>query len=139
MTKAKVTKTHEDGRIVRHTVTEPQRRGQRSTAGLFSGKLKWYFQTVHHDLWDYDPPSPPGLFDVRINGQTVPILAQTSKTGYMYILNRVTGKPVFGIEERPVPHSNVPGEGSSPTRPIPMKPAPLALKSATSTTSVLPS
>ncbi|OLE78610.1 MAG: hypothetical protein AUF76_18800 [Acidobacteria bacterium 13_1_20CM_2_65_9] len=91
-----------------------------------SGKVKWYFQTVHHDLWDYDLPSPPSLLDVTINGRTVPIVAQTSKTGYMYILDRVTGKPVFGIEERPVPASTVPEERSSPTQPIPVKPPPIA-------------
>ena len=67
-----------------------------------TGKLKWHFQTVHHDLWDYDLPSPPSLLDVTIGGQVVPVLAQTSKTGYMYVLNRVTGKPVFGMDERHV-------------------------------------
>ena len=91
-----------------------------------TGKLKWYFQTVHHDLWDYDLPSPPALLDVRIGGQLVPVLAQTSKTGYMYILNRVTGKPVFGMEERRVSKSDVPNEESSPTQPLPLKPPPLA-------------
>ena len=91
-----------------------------------TGKLKWYFQTVHHDLWDYDLPSPPSLLDVTIGGQVVPVLAQTSKTGYMYILNRVTGKPVFGMDERHVPGSDVPHEESSPTQPIPVKPPPLA-------------
>ena len=91
-----------------------------------TGKYKWHFQTTHHDLWDYDPPSAPGLLDVRINGQVVPVLAQAGKTGYLYILNRETGKPVFGIEERPVPKSEVPGEASWPTQPIPLKPAPIA-------------
>jgi len=96
-----------------------------------TGKYKWHFQTTHHDLWDYDPPSAPGLLDVRINGQMVPILAEAGKTGYMYILNRDTGKPVFGIEERPVPASDVPGERSSPTQPIPVKPGPIARTSYT--------
>ena len=96
-----------------------------------TGKYKWHFQTTHHDLWDYDPPSAPGLLDVTINGRTVPILAQAGKTGYMYILNRETGKPVFGIEERPVPASEVPGEHSSPTQPIPVKPPPIARTSYT--------
>ena len=91
-----------------------------------TGKLLWHFQTVHHDLWDYDLPSPPSLLDVTIGGQLVPILAQTSKTGYMYVLNRVTGKPVFGIEERRVSKSDVPNEESSPTQPVPVKPPPLA-------------
>lgn len=91
-----------------------------------TGKYKWHFQTTHHDLWDYDPPSVPGLVDVRVNGALVPVLAQAGKTGYMYILNRETGQPLFGIEERPVPKSEVPGEASWPTQPIPVKPAPIA-------------
>jgi glucose dehydrogenase len=91
-----------------------------------TGAVKWHFQTVHHDLWDYDLPSPPALLDVMIGGQSVPVLAQTSKTGYMYILDRVTGKPVFGIEERKVAKSDVPNEETSPTQPIPVKPPPLA-------------
>jgi glucose dehydrogenase len=91
-----------------------------------TGTLKWYFQAVHHDLWDYDLPSPPALLDVTVNGRRVPILALAAKTGYMYILDRVTGKPVFGIEERPVPPSGAPGEKSSPTQPIPIKPPPIA-------------
>ena len=97
-----------------------------------AGKLKWYFQTVHHDLWDYDLPSPPVLLDVTDitnRGQVVPILAQTSKTGYMYILNRVTGKPIFGMEERKVTTSDVPNEESSPTQPVPVKPPPIARQS----------
>jgi glucose dehydrogenase len=91
-----------------------------------TGKYKWHFQAVHHDLWDYDLPSAPGLLDVTINGRVVPIIAAAGKTGYLYILDRVTGKPVFGIEERPVPASDVPGEKSSPTQPIPVKPGPIA-------------
>jgi len=89
-----------------------------------TGKMKWYFQAVHHDLWDFDLPPAPGLIDVTINGKKVPILAQTGKVGYMYILNRVTGEPVFGIKETPVPQSKVPGEQTSPTQPIPVKPPP---------------
>ena len=81
--------------------------------------MKWYFQAVHHDVWDFDLPPAPGLIDVTINGKKVPILAQTGKVGYMYILNRVTGEPVFGIKETPVPKSQVPGEQLSPTQPIP--------------------
>jgi glucose dehydrogenase len=91
-----------------------------------TGRLKWYFQAVHHDLWDYDLPSPPALLDVVVNGRRTPILALAAKTGYMYILDRVTGKPVFGMEERAVPPSGVPGEKSSPTQPIPVKPPPIA-------------
>ena len=67
-----------------------------------TGKMKWYFQVVHHDLWDFDLPAPPTLMDVTVKGKKIPILAQTAKTGYLYILDRVTGKPVFGIDEKPV-------------------------------------
>jgi glucose dehydrogenase len=87
-----------------------------------TGKMKWYYQVVHHDVWDFDLPPAPGLIDVKINGKMVPILAQTGKVGYMYILNRVTGEPIFGIKETPVPKSQVPGEALSPTQPIPVKP-----------------
>jgi glucose dehydrogenase len=89
-----------------------------------TGKMKWYFQAVHHDTWDFDLPPAPGLIDVTIKGKKVPILAQTGKVGYMYILNRETGKPVFGVEEKPVPQSQVPGEWSAATQPIPLKPPP---------------
>ena len=89
-----------------------------------TGKMKWYFQAVHHDLWDFDLPPGPGLIDVTVKGQKVPILAQTGKVGYMYILNRVTGESVFGIKETPVPQSTVPGEWTSATQPIPVKPPP---------------
>ena len=91
-----------------------------------TGDYRWHFQTVHHDIWDFDLPAPPGLLDVEIGGETVPLLASASKTGYMYVLNRVTGEPVFGIEERPVPESDAPGEATAPTQPIPVKPPPLA-------------
>jgi glucose dehydrogenase len=91
-----------------------------------TGKYKWHFQTTHHDLWDYDIPQPPVLLDVNVNGRVVPILTLAHKTGWMYILNRETGQPVFGIEERPVPPSDVPGEKSSPTQPIPVKPPAIA-------------
>jgi glucose dehydrogenase len=90
-----------------------------------TGKLKWYFQAVHHDQWDYDLPPAPVLLDVVTKTGKIPILAQTAKTGYMYILNRLTGEPVFGIAEQPVPISQVPGEHTSPTQPIPVKPPPL--------------
>src|SRR5271166_888364 len=87
-----------------------------------TGTLKWHFQVVHHDIWDFDLPAPPGLMDVTVKGNTIPMLAQTAKTGYMYVLDRVTGKPVFGVEEKLFPPSQVPGELSSPTQPIPLKP-----------------
>lgn len=98
---------------------------------ISTGQRRWHFQAVHHDLWDYDLPSPPGLLDVTIDGETVPILALAAKTGYMYILNRVTGEPVFGIDEVAVPQSNVPGEWTSPTQPIPARPPPIAKVSFT--------
>ena len=88
-----------------------------------TGKYRWHFQTVHHDLWDSDMPNPPALVDIMQNGRRVPALASVGKTGYMFILDRVTGKPIFGVEERPVPKGNVPGEWYSPTQPFPVKPA----------------
>ena len=94
-----------------------------------TGKLKWHFQVVHHDLWDYDLPPAPALLDVIVKGKKVPVLAQATKSGYLYILDRVTGKPVFGVEEKPATPSSVPGERSSPTQPIPVKPPPIARNS----------
>ncbi len=91
-----------------------------------TGERRWHYQTVHHDLWDFDLPAAPTLLDVDIDGERVPILAVAGKTGYLYVLNRETGEPVFGIEERAVPASNVPGEHSAPTQPIPLKPPPIA-------------
>jgi quinoprotein glucose dehydrogenase len=94
-----------------------------------TGKYRWHFQTIHHDLWDHDPPAPPALFDIVRGGSTIPALAITTKSGYMYILNRETGQPVFGVEERPVPKSDVPGEQAFPTQPFPIKPPPIARNS----------
>jgi quinoprotein glucose dehydrogenase len=96
-----------------------------------TGRYRWHFQTIHHDLWDHDPPAPPGLFDIRRNGRTIPALALTTKSGYMYILNRETGQPIFGVEERTVPASDVPGEQAFPTQPFPTRPAPIARDSFT--------
>ena len=93
-----------------------------------TGKLKWYFQTIHHDLWDSDLPAPPTLVDITVNGKRIPALAETGKTALMYILNRDTGKPVFGVKETPVAKGDVPGEWYSPTQPIPVKPVPLSRK-----------
>lgn len=87
-----------------------------------TGKLKWYFQTIHHDLWDTDLPAPPVLMDIKVNGKTIPALAETGKAAFMYILDRHTGKPVFGVKEQPVAAGDVPGEWYSPTQPIPVKP-----------------
>jgi quinoprotein glucose dehydrogenase len=110
--------------------------GDRKGANLFgnsvvavtvqTGEYKWHFQTIHHDLWDHDPPAPPGLFDVVQNGRTVPALGVTTKSGYFYVLNRETGRPIFGVEERPMPKSDVPGESAFPTQPIPLRPPALA-------------
>jgi glucose dehydrogenase len=91
-----------------------------------TGKRVWHFQTVHHDLWDIDQPSPPGLVDIVQNGKTVPALGVISKSGYLFVLDRTNGKPVFGVEERPVPKGDVPGEWYSPTQPFPVKPGPLS-------------
>ena len=91
-----------------------------------TGKLRWYFQTIHHELWDYDLPPEPLLLDIVKGGKKIPAVAQAGKAGYMFILDRVTGKPVFGVEERPVPQGSVPGEWYSPTQPFPVKPPPLA-------------
>jgi quinoprotein glucose dehydrogenase len=91
-----------------------------------TGRYRWHFQTIHHDLWDADPPAPPGLFDIVRNGRAEPALALTTKSGYMYMLNRETGRPIFGVEERPVAKSDVPGELTFPTQPFPVKPPPLA-------------
>jgi quinoprotein glucose dehydrogenase len=91
-----------------------------------TGKLVWYFQTVHHDLWDYDVACPPILFDVHRAGKTIAAVGVGSKNGNYFILDRETGKPVFGVEERRVPKSDVPGEQSAPTQPFPVAPPPLA-------------
>ena len=91
-----------------------------------TGKLKWYFQTVHHELWDFDLPPEPALIDIVHDGKKIPAVAQVGKSGYMFILDRVTGKPVFGVEERPVAKGDAPGEAYSPTQPFPVKPPPLA-------------
>ena len=115
--------------------------GDRPGANLFgnsvvavdamTGKYRWHFQTIHHDLWDSDLPAPPVLFDVKVDGRTVPALAETGKPGFMYILDRTNGKPVFGVEEKPVAAADVPGEWYSPTQPIPTKPADLVRHSWT--------
>jgi quinoprotein glucose dehydrogenase len=91
-----------------------------------TGARVWHFQTVHHDLWDYDVASPPILFDWRRDGRTVAAVAVVSKTGHLFILDRATGKPLILVDERPVPKSGVPGEVSSPTQPFPAAPPALA-------------
>lgn len=91
-----------------------------------TGRLRWYQQLVHHDLWDYDPAALPALVDVRRGGETIPGVAQITKMGLLFIFNRVTGEPVFGLEERPVPQTVVPGERTSKTQPFPLEPEPLS-------------
>jgi glucose dehydrogenase len=91
-----------------------------------TGKLAWYFQAVHHDITDYDLESAPLLMDVTRKGGKTPAVAVISKTGLMFILDRRDGKPIYGVEERPVPPSEIPGEQRWPTEPFPVKPQPLA-------------
>ncbi len=87
-----------------------------------TGERVWHFQTVHHDLWDYDIPAPPNLVTIQHEGEQVDALAQVTKTGNVFLFNRETGKPLFPIEERPVPASDLPGEEAWPTQPFPTKP-----------------
>ena len=107
--------------------------GHRPGANLFSsslvcvdiktGKRAWYFQLVHHDIWDYDIVSPPLLVDIRVAGKPVKAVVQLTKQSYAYVFDRVSGKPVWPIEERPVPQNGVAGEWTSPTQPFPSRPA----------------
>ncbi len=96
-----------------------------------TGKYIWHFQTIHHDLWDYDLPAPPNLVTLTRDGKKIDAVAQTSKVGFLYVLNRETGESLFPIEERPVPASDVPGEKASPTQPFPLKPKPYARQTLT--------
>jgi quinoprotein glucose dehydrogenase len=91
-----------------------------------SGKLVWHYQIVHHNIWDYDLPAQPSLITVRRYGRDIPAVAQATKMGFLFLLHRETGKPIFPVEERPVPKSDVPGERSWPTQPFPTRPQPLA-------------
>ena len=90
-----------------------------------SGKRKWHFQTVHHGLWDYDLPTPPNLVTLKVEGRTIDAAVQITKMGYIFTFDRVTGAPIWPIEERPVPASDVPGEEAWPTQPAPTKPPPI--------------
>jgi membrane-bound PQQ-dependent dehydrogenase (glucose/quinate/shikimate family) len=115
--------------------------GDRKGANLFANALvaldaatgarRWHFQTVHHDLWDYDLPAQPALVTVRRGGREVAAVAQVTKSGFLFVLDRVTGEPVFPVEERPVPASTVPGEAASPTQPVPLRPPPLVRQAIT--------
>jgi quinoprotein glucose dehydrogenase len=89
-----------------------------------TGQRRWHFQMVHHDIWDYDTPMSPNLMDVTINGQRRRIVAQATKQGWLYVFDRVTGEPIWPMPETPVLQSEVPGEETSPTQPIPSRPAP---------------
>ena len=94
-----------------------------------TGAKLWHRQLVHHDLWDYDLAAPPALFDIRRESRVIPAVAQITKMGLLFVFNRVTGEPVYGIEERPVPQSAIPGEVTAKTQPFPVKPPPLAKNS----------
>jgi quinoprotein glucose dehydrogenase len=96
-----------------------------------TGKRVWHFQTVHHGLWDYDLPAAPVLCDIKVDGKPIKAVAQITKTGFTFVFDRVSGKPVWPIEERPVPQSTIPGERTSPTQPFPTKPAPYELQGST--------
>ena len=115
--------------------------GDRHGANLFSdsivaldcetGQRKWHFQTIHHDLWDWDLPSQPMLISINRAGQKVPAVAVITKTGFVFVLDRLSGEPLFEVEERPVPTGDTPGEEYWPTQPHPIKPPPFARQSMT--------
>jgi quinoprotein glucose dehydrogenase len=93
---------------------------------LKTGKLKWYYQIIHHEIWDYDLSAAPLLMDITVGGKPIKAVAVPSKQGYLYVFDRETGKPVWPIVEKPVPKGDVPGEWYAPTQPFPTKPAPYA-------------
>lgn len=95
-----------------------------------TGERVWHFQTVHHGLWDYDPPAAPILMNITVDGENIKALTQITKQAFAYVLDRETGEPVWDIVETPVPQSTVPGEVTSPTQPFPSKPAPFDLQGA---------
>jgi glucose dehydrogenase len=115
--------------------------GDRKGADLYSsslvaldaatGKIKWFFQTTHHDIFDYDLTAPPALIEIDHDGKKTPAVAETSKEGLLFLFDRLTGKPIYGVEERPVPKSDEPGDESWPTQPFPVKPPPIARNSFT--------
>ena len=119
------------------TPTNDFYRGRRPGQNLFAdsivcldantGKRKWHFQLVHHGLWDYDTASPPILVTINVNGRKIDAVAQLTKTGFVYVFDRVTGKPVWPIEESPVPTSDIPGR--VPGRPSRFRPSLLQLPS----------
>jgi quinoprotein glucose dehydrogenase len=91
-----------------------------------TGKYLWHFQMVHHDLWDYDAVAAPKLMTIKHDGKNIDVVAQTTKQGFVFVFDRVTGKPIWPVEERKVPQSDVPGEASWPTQPFPTAPPPFA-------------
>lgn len=96
-----------------------------------TGERLWHYQVVHHDIWDYDIPCAPNLVQVRHNGRLIDAVAQSTKVGNLFVLDRETGAPLFPVEERPVPQSDIPGEKSWPTQPFPLKPPPFAQQTLT--------
>ena len=96
-----------------------------------TGRRVWHYQLVHHDLWDYDPPAAPNLIDITVDGRAIKAVAQVTKHAFTFVFDRETGEPVWPIEERPVPASDVPGEWTSPTQPFPTKPPPFDRQGAT--------
>ena len=96
-----------------------------------TGKLIWYFQMVHHDIWDYDNATAPALLTVRHNGEALDVVAEANKEGFVWVFNRANGKPLWPIQERPVPSSDMPGEVTSPTQPFPTMPPPFARQAFT--------
>ena len=96
-----------------------------------TGKRLWHFQMVHHDLWDFDGNAAPQLTTIRRNGKTIDVVAYAGKTGFLYVFDRVTGVPIWPIEERPVPKSDMPGEHSWPTQPFPTAPPPFSKQAFT--------
>ena len=96
-----------------------------------TGKRIWHQQLIHHDLWDWDIPQSAKLLTIRQNGKPRQVVAQATKQGFLYVFDRKTGQPIWPIEERPVPQTDVPGEWTSPTQPFPTKPAPFAKQSFT--------
>ena len=96
-----------------------------------TGRRLWHYQIIHHDLWDWDLPAQPNLVSLQRDGKTIPAVAQITKMGFLFLFDRLTGKPLFEIQERKVPASEVPGEQAWPTQPFPLKPPPVARQTMT--------
>ena len=96
-----------------------------------TGKVRWFFQFVHHDIWNYDTSDAPHLLDITVDGERIPVIAQATRQGFLYVFNRETGEPVWPMEERPVQQSDVPFEKAWPTQPFPTKPPPFELQGVT--------